>query len=97
MDVTEAFNTIATKAGSLVESLIHEARPKVFGTIAEVEEASKDSGKDPVLTMGFNIKLNTVSGTMTASIGVGVKQKIETSCEIDDPNQEKMSFDEDND
>lgn len=88
----EQLNIIAHRAGNNLINLIKETEDQIIAAAHEVEQEAVANDKKPVLNIGASIKVDVDANTMTTAINFSVKHKAEVSNQIEDPNQVKMEF-----
>lgn len=85
---------IGAKAAELLQHSMREAGEEILQAWDVAVEEAQASDKDPVLSVGFTMRLDLGSNQLTTSLGFSVRRKYECSAEIPDPHQSELPIDE---
>jgi hypothetical protein len=78
---------IGAKAAELFQASMREAANDILQAWDVAVEEAQANDKDPILAVGFTLKLDLGSNRLETALGFSVRRKFECSAEIPDPNQ----------
>lgn len=90
MSTNAKLAAIGLKAAELLQISIEEAEGEILKAWEATVEDAHHNEKDPILSVGFTLKLDLGSNTLTTDLGFSVRRKYQHSAEIPDPNQPEL-------
>lgn len=88
------FQIIAQKAGDNFREQILKLEDEAKEAMLQILEDTQESGRKAILSIGASVKIAFTGNpvTMTTEASINVKHKVETSDEIEDPDQGQLPF-----
>lgn len=87
MSTNAKLEAIGAKAAELLQASMREAADDILQAWDVAVEEAQANDKDPILAVGFTLKLDLGSNRLETALGFSVRRKFECSAEIPDPNQ----------
>jgi hypothetical protein len=87
MSTNPKLEAIGVKAAELFQASMREAANDILQAWDVAVEEAQANDKNPILAVGFTLKLDLGSNRLETALGFSVRRKFECSAEIPDPNQ----------